>query len=116
MVIEKTGIEHVISHFWLPAEKLEDAIARDDIPYKEMIETGVLSLSGEGFVDYNDVFSWFVGLVQNYRIMPLVVGYDRYSSQYLVKQMQNDGGFLMDDVYQGWNMTPAINKLEGELK
>ena len=22
----------------------------------------------------------------------------------------------MDDVYQGWNMTPAINKLEGELK
>lgn len=30
--------------------------------------------------------------------------------------MKNDGGFLMDDVYQGWNMTPAINKLEGELK
>ena len=22
----------------------------------------------------------------------------------------------MDDVYQGWNMTPAIRRLEGELK
>ena len=116
VVIEKNEIEYVMSHFWLPAEKLDDATARDDIPYREMIERGVLSLSGEGFVDYNDVFLWFVHLVQEYRIMPLVVGYDRYSSQYLVKQMQNDGGFLMDDVYQGWNMTPAINKLEGELK
>ena len=116
VVIEKNDTEYVISHFWLPSEKLEDAIARDDIPYKEMIERGFLSVSGEGFVDYNDVFMWFMELVQEYRIMPLVIGYDRYSSQYLVQQMKNDGGFLMDDVYQGWNMTPAINKLEGELK
>lgn len=116
VVIEKYGIEYVISHFWLPADKLEEAIARDDIPYREMIEQNVLSLSGEGFVDYNDVFLWFIGLVTNYKIMPLVIGYDRYSSQYLVNQLKNDGGFLTDDVYQGWNMTPAINKLEGELK
>lgn len=116
VVIERNEVEYVISHFWIPAEKLDEAIARDDIPYREMIEQGVLSLSGEGFVDYNDVFMWFLRLVQDYRIMPLVVGYDRYSSQYLVQQMKNDGGFLMDDVFQGWNMTPAINKLEGVLK
>lgn len=116
VVIERNEVEYVISHFWIPADKLDEAIARDDIPYREMIEQGVLSLSGEGFVDYNDVFMWFLRLVQDYRIMPLVVGYDRYSSQYLVQQMKNDGGFLMDDVYQGWNMTPAINKLEGVLK
>lgn len=116
LVVEKNDTEYVMSHYWLPADKLDEAIARDDIPYREMIERGFLSLSGEGFVDYNDVFMWFVSLVQNYKIMPLVIGYDRYSSQYLVQQMKNDGGFLMDDVYQGWNMTPAINKLEGELK
>ena len=116
VVIERNEVEYVIAHFWIPAEKLDEAIARDDIPYREMIEQGVLSLSGEGFVDYNDVFMWFMKLVQDYRIMPLVVGYDRYSSQYLVQQMKNDGGFLMDDVFQGWNMTPAINKLEGVLK
>lgn len=116
VVIEKEGIEYVISHFWLPSDKLDEAIARDDIPYREMIAHGVLSLSGEGFVDYVDVFRWFLHLVQEYKIMPLVVGYDRYSSQYLVQQMKNEGGFLMDDVFQGWNMTPAINKLEGVLK
>ena len=116
VVIEKNGMEYVISHFWLPSEKVDEATARDDIPYREMIERGFVSPSGEGFVDYNDVFMWFMRLVQDYKIMPLVVGYDRYSSQYLVQQMKNNGGFLMDDVYQGWNMTPAINKLEGELK
>lgn len=116
VVIEKGGIEYVISHFWLPSEKIDEAISRDSIPYREMIQKGILSLSGEGFVDYNDVFMWFVRLVQDYKIMPLVVGYDRYSSQYLVQQMKNEGGFFMDDCWQGWNMTPAINKLEGELK
>lgn len=114
LVIEKAQIEYVISHFWLPSEKLEEAISRDDIPYKEMIEQGFLSISGEGFVDYNDVYSWFIYMLQEYKIMPLVIGYDRYSSQYLVQQMKQT--FIMDDVYQGWNMTPAINRLEGELK
>ena len=114
VVIERGGIEYVISHFWLPAEKLDEAIARDDIPYREMIAKGYLSLSGEGFVDYNDVYNWFTYLLSEYKIMPLVIGYDRYSSQYLVQQMASV--FKMDDVYQGWNMTPAINKLEGELK
>lgn len=114
LVIEKNKIEYVISHFWLPSEKLEEAIARDDIPYKEMIEGGFLSVSGEGFVDYNDVYDWFIYMLQEYKIMPLIIGYDRYSSQYLVQQMK--ATFKLDDVYQGWNMTPAINRLEGELK
>lgn len=114
VVIEKNGTEYVISHFWLPSEKLDEAIARDDIPYREMIARGVLSLSGEGFVDYNDVYQWFMNLLSDFKIMPLVIGYDRYSSQYLVQQM--GAVFKMDDVWQGWNMTPAINKLEGELK
>lgn len=115
VVIENGGVEYVISHFWLPAEKLAEATARDGIPYEEMIKRGFMSLSGEGFVDYKDVFMWFMRMVMDYKIMPLIVGYDRYSSQFLVQMMQSEGGFKMDDVFQGWNMTPAINKLEGEL-
>lgn len=115
LVIEHDGIEYVISHFWLPAEKLDDAIARDGIPYREMIAKGVLSTSGDNFVDYKDVFNWFVEAVQTYRVYPLMVGYDRYSSQYLIQELKGSG-FHCDDVYQGWNMTPAIMKLEGTLK
>ena len=80
-----------------------------------MIAKGFLSLSGDNFVDYKDVYNWFVEAVQKYRIYPLQVGYDRYSSQYLIQEMKA-AGFHCDDVYQGWNMTPAIMKLEGTLK
>lgn len=116
LVIEKDGVEYVISHFWLPAEKIEEATARDGIPYREMIKKGFMSASGDNFVDYNDVFNWFMEAIQKYRIYPLQVGYDRYSSQYLVSDMKTKGKIHMDDVFQGWNMTPAIRQLEGKLK
>lgn len=121
ILVEKDGILYDYTHFWLPAEKLESAIARDGLPYREYIQRGWLSLSGTNFVDYNDVYQWFVELVDKYEILPLVVGYDRYSSQYLVKQMSEGTGyagyeFRMSDVYQGYNLTPAINEFEGLVK
>ena len=115
LVIERDGIEYVIAHAWLPGEKLEEATARDGIPYRELIKQGFLSISGESFIDYHDVEAWFNRMVREYQIYPLMIGYDRYSSQYLIQDMKRSG-FHMDDVWQGWNMTPAIQRLEGELK
>lgn len=115
LVIEKDEELYVISHFWLPAEKLSDAIAKDGIPYQEMIEKGILTLAGENFVDYHSVFDWLVKAVQEYELLPLVVGYDRYSSQYLIQDL-NGFGFKTDDVYQGHNLTPVIYECEGLMK
>lgn len=115
LVIEKEGKLYVISHFWLPAEKLGDATTKDGIPYQEMIERGVLSLAGDNFVDYHAVFDWLVSAVQDYELLPLVVGYDRYSSQYLIQDLQGFG-FKTDDVYQGHNLTPVIFECEGLIK
>lgn len=115
LVIEKDEELFVISHFWLPAEKLSDAIAKDGIPYQEMIEKGILTLAGENFVDYHSVFDWLVKAVQEYELLPLVVGYDRYSSQYLIQDL-NGFGFKTDDVYQGHNLTPVIYECEGLMK
>lgn len=114
LVIERDGVEYVLSHFWLPTEKMDEATARDGIPYKEMIAKGVLSLSGENVIDYHDVMNWFMTAVTQYKIYPLWIGYDRYSASYLVQEMKQR--FHMEDCWQGWNMTPAIRKLEGELK
>lgn len=115
LIIEKNGRLNVIVHFWLPEEKLEEATARDGVPYREYIAKGWLSLSGQNFVDYEDVFAWFRMLIEEYEIYPLKVGYDRYSSQYLIKQMEAYG-FQCDDVYQGYNLTGPIFELEGQLK
>lgn len=115
LLIEDKEELYVISHFWMPSEKLSDAIARDGIPYEEMIEKGFLSLAGDNFVDYHAVFDWLVKAVREYELLPLVVGYDRYSSQYLVQDL-NGFGFKTDDVYQGHNLTPVIYECEGLMK
>ena len=53
--------------------------------------------------------------IEQYKIYPLQVGYDRYTAQYLVQDMKQYG-FHMDDVFQGFNLTPVIREVEGLLK
>lgn len=115
VVIEKDGKLNVLEHFWLPAEKIDEATARDGLPYRAYIARGIMSESGDNFVDYHDVFNWFRELVEKWGILPLKVGYDRYSAQYLVQDMKNYG-FHMDDVYQGWNLSPVLKEMEGLMK
>lgn len=114
VVIEKAGELYVFARFFLPAEKLDDAIARDGVPYNAYVQRGILTLSGDNFVDYHDVFNWYRELVEKYEILPLKVGYDRYSAQYLVQDMKGYG-FQMEDCWQGENMYPVLLEIEGLL-
>lgn len=114
-VIEKAGRLYVFAHFFLPAERLEEATARDGLPYAIYAQRGLLTLSGDNFVDYHDCFNWFRMLVEEYQIYPLKIGYDRYTAQYLVQDMKQYG-FHMDDVFQGFNLTPVIRETEGLIK
>ena len=113
--IERDGIIYVFSKFWMPEARIDEMTARDQIPYNIYRQKGYLNPSGENFVDYNDCFSWFKSLVEQYEIYPLKVGYDRYNSQYLTNDMKQYG-FHMDDVFQGENLSPVIAEVEGMLK
>ena len=115
VVIERNGELYVLSRFWLPGERIDEAQERDGVPYKIYERRGLLTPSGANFIDYNDVFSWFVELVEKYEIYPLWVGYDRYNATYYTDQMRNYG-FHMDDVYQGDNLWPVIQEAEGIIK
>jgi len=115
VVIEKQGKLYVFSKCWLPAEKIDEATERDGVPYRLYIERGLLEPSGENFIDYHDCFNWFVSLVEQYEILPLVIGYDRYSAQYLIQDLRGYG-FKCDDVYQGDNLWGTLCSLEGQMK
>ena len=110
-LIEKNGLIYVFAQFFMPANKLEDATAKDGIPYEIYVKKGWLQLSGDNYVDYHDCQAWFDMLLDQYKIYPLEIGYDRYSSQYLVQEMSQI--YRMDDVYQGTNLTPVIREVEG---
>ena len=115
LIVEKGGTLYGFAHFWMPAEKIDEAIARDGIPYRAYIQRGILSPSGENFVDYQDCFRWFTDAVEKYKLYPLKVGYDRFSATYLIQDMKAYG-FNVDDVYQGENLTPVINEVDGMIR
>lgn len=115
LVIERAGRLHVFAHFWMPAAKIAEAVARDGVPYNAYVQRGILSPSGENFVDYHDCLRWFTDMVEKYKIYPLKIGYDRYSASYLVQEM-SAYGFNMDDVFQGENLTPVINEVDGLVR
>ena len=115
VLVERDGIIYVFSHFWLPSEKLIEATERDGIPYEAMIQRGFLTLSGDNFVDYKDCYQWFTSLIDEYQIYPLMIGYDRYSAQYLIQDLQQYG-FHCESVFQGYNLTGIEDNLEGLLK
>ena len=114
-VIQKDGELYVFAHFFLPSEKIDEATARDGVPYQIYIQRGLLSPSGQNFVDYQDCFEWFRNLVEEHEILPLMVGYDRYSAQYLIKDMEAYG-FRCDSVYQGDNLHGVIQETQGLLE
>lgn len=115
VVIEKGGELYVFAHFFLPGEKIDEATQRDGIPYDIYIKRGLLTASGDNFVDYKDCFDWFVRLVEEFQVLPLKVGYDRYSAQYLIQDMMSYG-FHCDDVYQGLNLYGVLQETQGLLE
>lgn len=114
IVIERGEELYVFARFFLPAERIDEATARDGLPYDIYIKRGLLFPSGDNLIDYHDCFNWFRELVEEYQIFPLKVGYDRYSAQYLIQDMK-EYGFHVDDVYQGENLYPVIQETEGLL-
>ena len=115
VVVEKDGILNVVSKFWLPAERIDDASDRDGVPYRLYIERGLLALSGDNFIDYHDCYNWIVDLIEKYNILPLMIGYDRYSAQYLIQDL-NAYGARCDDVWQGENLWGVMQEAEGLMK
>ncbi len=118
VIVEKDGILNILSKFWLPSERIDEASERDGVPYRIYIERGLLEPSGGNFIDYHDCYNWLVELVERYEILPLVIGYDRYSSQYLCGKNGEleQYGFKCDDVYQGDNLWGVMQEAEGLMK
>ena len=115
VIIQKDGVLYAFTQFFMPRDRVETLQATDGVPYDIFVKKGLVTLSGENYVDYHDVYNWFTMLLEVYGIRPLKIGYDRYSAQYLVTDMANYG-FHMDDVWQGENLTPVIREFEGIIK
>ena len=115
VLIQKGETVWFFTRFFLPKNKLDEAKARDGIPYEKYVEQGYLILSGDNVVDYHDVEIFYKDLVRKYEILPQKNGYDRYSAAFLIKDLEGMG-FQMESVSQGSNLTGVIIDVEGMIK
>ena len=79
------------------------------------MERGLLETSGDNFVDYHDCFNWIMELINKWEVLPLVIGYDRYSANYLVQSLEA-AGCRCDSVFQGDNLWGVMQEAEGLMK
>lgn len=115
VIIERGGKLYAFTQFFMPSKKIEILQASEGVPYDIFVKQGIITPSGENYVNYRDVYDWFIMLKEKYGIYVLKIGYDRYSAQYLIDDLKAYG-FHMDDVWQGENLTPVIREFEGILK
>ena len=115
LLVQRGDTVWFFSRFYLPKNKLEEATARDGIPYSKYVEQGYLILSGENVVDYHDVENFYTDLVRKYEILPQKNGYDRFSAAFLIQDLEGMG-FHMESVSQGSNLTGVIIDVEGMIK
>ena len=115
LLVQKGDTVWFFARFYMPKNRLEEATARDGIPYSKYVEQGYLILSGENVVDYHDVENFYTDLVRKYEILPQKNGYDRFSAAFLIQDLEGMG-FHMESVSQGSNLTGVIIDVEGMIK
>lgn len=90
--------KYITQMYWIPADRLQERVQQDKIPYDKWYERGLIRLCIGNAINYSDVTAWFCEVVQKYELFPAWVYYDSYSARYFVEEMQ----------MQGFNMVRCI--------
>ncbi len=92
---------YVKQMYWLPADRLQEKMLEDKVPYDEWMADGYLRLSEGNKINYKDVTAWFLEIQNTYELYIYKIGYDRYSATYLVEELQQYFGKITEPVAQG---------------
>lgn len=90
--------KYITQMYFLPADRLQERVQQDKIPYDKWFERGLLRLCAGNSINYSDVTAWFAETVKEYELFPAWVYYDSYSARYFVEEM----------TLQGFNMVRCI--------
>lgn len=93
---------YVLQMYWIPEDLVERRVKEDHIPYDVWIERGLMRTCKGNKISYSDVTAWFLEVQEKYDIYLYKVGYDSWSAQYWVDEMeQTFGSTVMEKVIQG---------------
>lgn len=105
---------YVLQMYWIPEDLVERRVKEDHIPYDVWIEQGLMRTCKGNKISYHDVTKWFLEVQNTYDIYLFKVGYDSWSAQYWVEEMEaNFGKDVMVKVIQGKKTLSAPMKTLG---
>ncbi|HGH1669886.1 TPA: terminase large subunit [Bacillus cereus] len=105
---------YVKQMYWLPEDLLEQRSKEDKIPYNLWHEQGILRTTPGNSVHYKFVTKWFLEVRDEYGIYLPWIGYDKWSANYWVEDMQGYfGKEAMIPVAQGKQTLSSPMKLLG---
>ena len=89
---QKSGNIFCLVQCWCSAKFLNSKDAsRSGVPWSAWIHQGYVKVSGDERIEYRDITEYVVNNVQKYDWVYRKIGYDPYSSSYLINDLQNEG-------------------------
>lgn len=116
--VPEDPILYVKQMYWLPSDLLEKRIKEDKIPYSTWLDNGLLRVSEGNKVNYKDVTEWLLEVQNEMDIYIYKIGYDSWSSTYLVDELQmNFGKEVTEPVIQGAKtFSGPMKRFEADLE
>jgi len=114
IIVEKEdGKKYVLQQYFIPSDLLEKRVKEDKIPYDAWAKKDLITLTEGNKVDYSDVTKWFLHLYNDYDIHIVWIGYDKWNSQYWVKEMEYNNFNLEAVPY--FSMSQPMKELAADL-
>lgn len=105
---------YVMQQYFMPSDLFEERMKDDRVPYDKWREQGIIILSGDSKVDYKDITKWYLKLQMEYDTYPFKIGYDAWSSGYLIDELKNTfGPSVPEAIHQGFKSLSAPMKALG---
>ena len=109
---------YVLQQYWIPEELFEQKIKDDNIPYDKWKERGLLRTCPGNKIHPRVVTEWFLEIRNDYGIFIPWIGYDAWSADYWVEEMNGYfGKEAMIEVFQGKKtLSSPMKNLGADLK
>lgn len=104
--------------YWMPSDTLEIREKEDKVPYQKWVEQGYLTICDGNRVNHKVIKEWFLEMQDKYGVYLFAIGYDRWSANYLVDDMeQTFGKKTMEAVAQGaQTLSAPMYQLGAEMR
>ena len=109
---------YVMQMYWLPEDLLECREAEDRVPYALWRQQGLLRTCPGNQIDYRQVVDWYREVQDEHGICLAAFGYDAWSANYFIKEMEtNFGSYGMEKVVQGkYTLSGPMKSLGADLE